>query len=237
VDLTQRTALGAGVAAMVPGQRQEFLIGTAPGGGPVQFGHSPEQAYIQLPWFWGIGAGAVQHQKGQQYDQIVAGLQGQPVGDWLKILQQRGPLPPAAAPYRSKLEEMYGLMMVKEPSHAQGAHRRDLVYSAMSIDLMSGPNARSAAQTLGSGGTHPAAFGGAQSGAATITREMQGMPGKAMDARQEQDARTRRTRERETLRLYFEKRKAQLPVLATKPTLKDVEDFVRKMMLDFEAGR
>jgi hypothetical protein len=245
VDLTKRKSLGKGVAAIGGKNRHEVTIGTDDAGQPLKFGHSQEQAPFG-GWFgWkGIGSGGSSGPKGRRYDDIAAALKGQPVGDWLTLLAQGKPLPPAAKPHQHNLEELYGLLLAKEPSHAKGDNRRDLVYSVMAIDLMSGPQAVPVGDVVGTDALHPAAFGGAQSGAKLVTAEVldKAPPSKITAARQGK-ADERRERERETLRAWFRKHEAEMrawfskknerPLLDHKPTLKDVEEWVRKKLREF----
>ncbi|MGZ8298598.1 MAG: hypothetical protein ACXWU4_15755, partial [Allosphingosinicella sp.] len=183
------------------------------------------------------GSGGAGGPKGRRYDEIAAALKDKPVGDWLGSLARGKPLPAAAKPHKGDIEELYGLLLAKEPSHAKGDQRRDLVYSAMAVDLMSGPEAMPVEAVVGTGALHPAAFGGAQSGAKVVTAEVldKKAPAKMTDAKKTKAA-ERRRRERETLREWFKKHKDKLPLLDHKPTLKDVEDWVRKMLREFMSG-
>ena len=225
IDLTQRSAVGAGVTAVTRG-RQNVTVGKTESGAPVAFEHGPEQRPYGPPWFYGIGGGG--GAKGQRYDDIAAKLAGKPVGDWLKMLAKRQPLPKEAEPHAGDLAELYGLLMAKEPSHGQGAQRRDLVYSMMAIDVMSGPEGRAIEKTVGKEGIHPSTFGKAQTGAKLVTEEMTGAKGGGRAKRGQAAPREeRRRRERETLLAWFARHKADLPVLPQKPTLADVEAFIR----------
>ncbi|MGZ8351764.1 MAG: phage tail protein [Allosphingosinicella sp.] len=237
-NVSTRMSLGKAVVAIGSKNRHEVTVGTDDTGTPVTFGHSREQAPFG-GWFgWqGIGSGGAGGPKGRRYDEIAAALKDKPVGDWLGSLARGKPLPAAAKPHKGDIEELYGLLLAKEPSHAKGDQRRDLVYSAMAVDLMSGPEAMPVEAVVGTGALHPAAFGGAQSGAKVVTAEVldKKAPAKMTDAKKTKAA-ERRRRERETLREWFKKHKDKLPLLDHKPTLKDVEDWVRKMLREFMSG-
>jgi hypothetical protein len=238
IDLRQRTSLAAGVVAVSSKGRQELLVGGAKGGDPLKIGHSVEQRVGPAPWFKGIGSGGVRAQQGRTYDQIAKDLPaGLPVGDWLGKMTRRQPLPKAALPHKAPLEEMWGLMMAKEPSHSKQGHRRDLIYGVMAIDLMEG--GRSAKETVGKTGIHPAAFAGAQSGAKVATREMEGIPVPpsmvSTDGKinKKEAAKTRRDRERATIKACFEQNRDLIPLNVKKPTLADVEKFIRDVIKRF----
>jgi hypothetical protein len=199
----------------------------------VAFEHGFEQAPYQMgPFPWrGIGPGG--GAKGRKYDELVAALAGKPTGDWLKMLATGKPLPKEAEPHAGDLAELYGLMMAKEPSHGGGANRRDLAYSMMAIDVASGPGGKPIDQIVGKTGIHPAAFGEAQMGAAIVTQDMKGARGIGALTKKEAEASDkRRERERETLKAWFEKHKKDLPLFPKdqKPTLADVETFVRSKL-------
>ncbi|MEA3049756.1 MAG: hypothetical protein QOG84_1592, partial [Sphingomonadales bacterium] len=237
-NVSDRLSLGKAVVAIGSRSQHEVTVGTDETGEPVTFGHSREQAPFG-GWFgWkGIGAGGVGGPKGRRYDEIAASLKGKPAGDWLGLLVRGKPLPAAAKPHKGDIEELYGLLLAKEPSHAKGDQRRDLVYSAMAIDLMSGPQAKPVETIIGTGALHPAAFGGAQSGAKVVTAEvLDKKPPAKMTAAKEMKAAERRRRERETLREWFRKHKDKLPLLDHKPTLADVENWVRRMIREFMSG-
>ncbi|HZH92119.1 MAG TPA: hypothetical protein VEX70_16095 [Pyrinomonadaceae bacterium] len=232
VDIRQRSAPAAGVVALGAGQ-QRVIVGQTVGGKEVAFEHGFEQAPYQMgPFPWrGIGPGG--GAKGRKYDELVAALAGKPTGDWLKMLATGKPLPKEAEPHAGDLAELYGLMMAKEPSHGGGANRRDLAYSMMAIDLASGPGGKPIDQIVGKTGIHPAAFGEAQMGAAIVAQDMKGTRGIGALTKKEAEASDkRRERERETLKAWFEKHKKDLPLFPKdqKPTLADVETFVRSKL-------
>jgi hypothetical protein len=232
VDIRQRSSPGAGVVALGPGE-QRVIVGQTAGGKEVAFEHGFEQApYQRGPFPWrGIGPGG--GAKGRKYDDLAASMSGKPVGDWLKMLATGKPLPEKAEQHAGELAELYGLMMAKEPSHNAGAHRRDLAYSMMAIDLASGPGGKPIEQIVGKTGIHPAAFGEAQMGAGIVTMDIKGTRGIGALTKDESAALDKRQeRERETLKAWFEKHKSALPVFPDdkKPTLADVETFVRSKL-------
>lgn len=232
VDIRQRSAPAAGVVALGAGD-QRVIVGQTVGGKEIAFEHGFEQAPIKgrpFPWR-GIGPGG--GAKGRKYDDLATSLAGKPTGDWLKLLATGKPLPKEAEPHAGDLAELYGLMMAKEPSHGKGANRRDLAYSMMAIDMMSGPGGKPLDQVVGKTGIHPAAFGQNQAGSAIVALEMTGAKGmEKLDEKDAAAAAERRKRERNTLIEWFQKHKSQLPLFPEdkKPTLADVEAFVRSKL-------
>ncbi|HEY9285568.1 MAG TPA: OmpH family outer membrane protein, partial [Pyrinomonadaceae bacterium] len=232
IDLRKRSSPAAGVVVMGKG-RQHVTVGETEGGTPIVFEHGVEQAPSkdkESKW-QGIGPGG--GAKGRHYGPLAEKLKGKPVGDWMKLLATGKPLPKEAEPHAGDLGELYGLMMAKEPSHSGRSHRRDLIYSQMGIDLMTGPDAKPLEQVAGPAGLHPAAFGGAQMGARLVTQEMRGTKGMATLTPKLQELKDkRRGREREMLIAWFQKHKADLPLFPKekKPTLDDVEKFIRSKL-------
>jgi hypothetical protein len=162
---------------------------------------------------------------------------------WLKKLMRREPLPDAALPFKRDVEEMYGLLMAKEPSHGSGVMRRDLVYSMMTIDLMAGKKGkrgRSFERTIGPGGVHPSAAGGAPGAGRRVTEEIfdpEAAAKKKLTPKAKTKRDERRKRERATIKAWFDRNKKDLPVFKRKPTLKDVENFVRDKMRELVKGK
>lgn len=232
VDIRQRSSPAAGLVALGSGD-ERVIVGQTVSGKEIAFEHGFAQAPIKgrpFPWRGiGPGGGAI----GRKYDPLAASLSGKPTGDWLKMLATGKPLPKEAEPHAGELAEIYGLMMAKEPSHGGGANRRDLAYSMMGIDLMTGPGAKTIDQVVGAKGIHPAAFGQNQMGSAIIAQEMAGTRGIGPLTREETEAsEERRGREHATLKAWFEKHKSELPLFPDdkKPTLADVETFVRSKL-------
>lgn len=240
IDISRGTAVGRGTAALLQEKklgkkRTEVTFGRDHTGAPLTFGHSPEQAPM-MGWFGvrGIASEGI-GPKGRFYDPLRQTLKGKPVGEWLDLLMRGKPLPPEAQPHKHELEELYGLLLAKEPSHRQ----RDLVYSVMAIDLMQGPDAKPIEAVVGTGAMHPAAFGGAQEGARGIESEMQGKKGnRPMRETRKANIEERRRRESLTLQEWFKKHQGKLkPIVGPdKPTLDDVEEFVRRVLNDYLAG-
>lgn len=236
IDLRKRSAAAAGVVALGSGQ-QRVTVGQTVGGKTVVFEHGYEQApYQRGPFPWrGIGGGG--GEKGRKYDELSAALAGKPVGDWMKLLATGKDLPKEAEPHARDLGELYGLMMAKEPSHggarATEKHHRDLVYSQMGIDLMTGPQAKPIEQVVGQKALHPAAFGEAQAGATLVTQEMRNTRGIGVLTEDEDRAfEERRRRERAILVEWFQKHKDSFLLFSKdqKPGLGVLEDFIRSKL-------
>ena len=239
LDLTASSKIGRGAAALLDQKargkaRAEIAMSKDSNGAPLAFGHSPEQApYGGWLGWQGIGPGGI-GPKGRKYDQLRDLLKGKPVGQWLDAMMRNQPLPPDAQPHQNELVELCGLLMAKEPSHRP----RDLVYSVMAIDMMQGPAGMSIEEVVGPDSIHPAAFGKAQMGARGINEEMAGVK-RRMTSKRRESIKERRRRETATLQLWFKKHAAELqkPLLGHKPTLEDVEAFVRKIIHAYLAGK
>ena len=236
IDLTKRSAPAAGVVALGSGE-QVVTVGHTAGGKAVVFEHGYEQApYQQGPFPWrGIGGGG--GEKGRKYDELAESLKGKPTGEWMKMLATGKTLPKEAEAHTKDLGELYGLMMAKEPSHggpkAPEKHHRDIVYSQMGIDLMTGPQAKPIEQMVGKTGLHPAAFGEAQMGAKLVTQEMRGARGIGPLTEDEDKAlETRRGREREIMVAWFQKHKDDFLLFSKdqKPGLDVLESYIRSKL-------
>jgi hypothetical protein len=81
---------------------------------------------------------------------------------------------------------------------------------------------------------HPAAFGGAQTGAKEVTREIRTGEERKDLKPGERKARAKRLgRERGTLILWFRRHAKDLPQLDRPPTVADVEAFVEEKLREF----
>jgi hypothetical protein len=240
-DLREHAAIGAGMAAVREKGRHELIVGNIAGEAqPLTAGHSPEQKFMPHPYPWvkGVGSGGVSGPKGKNYDILAGRLQGQPTGQWMTLLAQNKPLPPEAAAHKADIEELFALTIAKEPSHNQFGQKRDLVYTLMSIDTMTGEGAKSAKEVFGKEGSHPSAFAKAQKGAKAVTAQLAGTKGSdplgpegkaAMDKRLD--------REKRTIVDWFKKNEGQLKAKTPKPTIKDVKDFIRAKLAALVGSR
>jgi hypothetical protein len=228
VDLTQRRSPAAALVALKGAKA--FRTGTIADGPDVGFEHSSRLRPYGPPWWKGIGGlGA---QKGRRYPELITAFGDKPVGDWMAKLLRGEPLPKEAAPHAQDLGELHGLMFAKEPSHGgKRPHRRDLVYSFMTADLLA--QGKPLDEIVGREGIHPAAFGEAQQGAKLVTQEMRGKLPEEMTDKERSAYKKRRAREVETIRAWFRSHKRDLPLLDRAPTLEDVKAFVRAKIRQF----
>lgn len=241
IDLRQQTAIGAGAAAAREKGRQELVVGTITGEDkPMAAGHTPEQQFRPTwPSIKGIGAGGASGPRGNRYDVIVGRLGNAPVGEWMLALTQNKPLPAEAERHRAELEELWALTMTKEPIHGKLGHKRDLAYSLMAVDLMTGPDAKAPAQIYGTEGIHPAAYGDAQAGAKIVTAQLDGAAGsKGRLSKEKKDLKDRRLqREIDMCRAWFDKHKEELKKRTPKPTIADIKNFVRAQLAALVGNR
>ncbi|WP_301542302.1 hypothetical protein, partial [Pyxidicoccus fallax] len=235
-DLRQFESPAAPVAALQP--ESSFIVGSTQRGVNIGYQHSSDVAPFGGWWGW-QGVAGLEAERGRRYQQIAASLSGRPVGDVLTSVI-RGQRPNISRAAASDVGELYGLWFAKEPSHNLGLHRRDLAYSFMVSELMTAPQrGRARPLTIEEGvAMHPASFGAAQRGARAVTDEMLGRTsGPSRDARTESARQERLNRERSTLRAWFRRHARDLPVLNRRPTVQDVEDFVREKLRAYIRGQ
>ncbi len=238
VDLTTRRHPAAALAALE--SERDYLIGRTEAGVEIGFQHRNVVAPYLGPYGNFIGIAGLGAEKGTFYSEMKERVRDTNVGMYLDMLLRKQKLPAAAGAHAQELGELYGLMFAKEPRHSQRRHRRDLVYSLMSTEMMTPGEGRAgrpltAAQAIS---LHPAMFGQAQSGTRQVTNEMVGMPRPIDEATTPatERARDRRlNRERRTLIRWFRRHASELPVLKQPPTLTDVENFVREKLREYLA--
>jgi hypothetical protein len=180
---------------------------------------------------------------GSNYDALKKKLEGVAVGPALGKMARGEPVPNLTREQKGALEELCGLWPGgKEASHPKESfgHQRDLTSSYMLGQLM-----ESKGMTLDEAMKHhPAAFGNAQKGARRMTQEIfdEDFKRPAPGSDEEKHFNERRSREKATTETWFAAHKAELEqwfgarlkmeeaVSDRKPTLKDVEDFVRHQL-------
>lgn len=177
---------------------------------------------------------------GSNYDALRKKLEGVDAGAALGKMARGEPVPNLTREQKGALEELCGLWPGgKEASHPKNSfgHQRDLTSSYMLGQLM-----ESKGMTLDEAmALHPAAFGNAQKGARRMTQEIfdEDFRPPTLGSDEEKYYRERRAREKATTDKWFAAHRAELEqwfsarlkleakVFDRKPTLKDVEDFVR----------
>jgi hypothetical protein len=232
IDLRNRQEAGATVAAMKG--EQSYITGETVAGDPIGFSHSREHALYPGPFGSYLGVAGLQAQgKGHEYRELAAGLNNLSTGTILASLLRKEKLPNLDDQQRSLIGEMHGLWFGKEPKHNRGKHRRDLVYGLMVTELMT-PGATKALTSHKGVSLHPAAFGGAQTGAGLVTKEMSsGIENQQLSDKQRSARRKRLGRERGTLILWFRRHMKDLPQLDRPPSIADVEAFVETKIQEF----
>ncbi len=230
INLREFESPAAPLAALAP--QSAFIVGATQASAPVGYQHGKEVAPFGGWWGW-QGIAGLEGNKGRRYQDIAAKLSGLPVGNILTALLRKQ-RPELTREQASDVGELFGLWFAKEPSHNLGRHQRDLVYSFMATELMS---SRQGAQPLSieqGVALHPASFGKAQMGARAVTEEMLGVSkGLPKDEKAKVAREERLTRERNTLLAWFKRHASEIPVFDRKPTLNDVEDFVRAKLRDY----
>ena len=165
----------------------------------------------------------------------VEGKDGVYVGQQLTKLRNGEELPPGKS--SQIIAEFYGLLFAKEPSHpwkggkkigtydATYEHRRDLIYSKMIVQLMASGKIKTIKEALD---LHPATYGGAQSGAEKVTREMrtEKISKDETYAREDRDERYRR--EKATIQKWFQMYETQLKQSGMQSTPENLEKFIEE---------
>jgi hypothetical protein len=223
--------------------RESYRVGQTESGEPLGYKHQPAK---WGGWFGWQEIAGLEFGEGYKYTDPKGGkdlrtiLKDVPVGEMLTKIQRGEPVP-LQGEQKDALGVLFGLWFAKEPKHASRLtgfdqdvpRRRDLVYSHMLTDLMTPRQGKSPVLDVEQAlDLHPAAFGGAQMGAKQVTAEMLGKhkttSEKLLPKREE-----RYRREKETLIAWFKQHTKDLPVLDRKPTINDVESFVRQKLLQY----
>ncbi len=226
------------VDAGVPGRlakglkpKTNYKIGTTTDGKDIGFMHQNAKPAFAGQAIYGMrdvrAAGSI------SYPTYKSRLQGVDVGDMFNKIRAGQPLPAMTEDQRGSVGALYGLWFAKEPSHPKKknytpyGHKRDLVYSHMARDLLTGPRKIPIAQAID---MHPAAFGGAQSGAREVTDRMQGKPGTNFQSgsKAETHYKERLRREKHIIESWFRKHQNEFPLFDRQPTIAQVEEFVRR---------
>jgi hypothetical protein len=181
------------------------------------------------------------------YRQIASRLKDADVGDIITKLIRN---PDKAIDHDLTIKQaesvgmLYALWFGKEPSHSRGtySHKRDLIYSMMTSELMTNKEGHKKFDISEAIGIHPSSFAGAQEGARRVTAEMHGLeprlPKEGTKSRKEaiRVRKIRYEREKALLKMWFKRQLKDLPVLDRNPTLDDVKLFVREKLRQYQQG-
>ena len=181
--------------------------------------------------------------RARAYPELKAKLNGVDVGDIFTKILHKKPIPNLPKEQGDAINELFGLFYAKEPSHPKRngkytyEHRRDLVYSVMLSNLMTPEKGKEHLNVSQAIDLHPAAFGGAQAGARSVTSEIldssSPLPTEGTKARQNRNERYKR--EKATIKAWFQ-RHAQDFVFDKEPTLDDVKKFVKQKLQEYLTG-
>lgn len=219
---------------LVPGR--EYKLGKNENEDPLAYKY--EKTFLN----W-TGIKSPDSNRSRAYPELKAKLNGVDVGDIFTKILHKKPIPNLPKEQGDAINELFGLFYAKEPSHPKRdgkytyEHRRDLVYSVMLSNLMTPEKGKEHLNVSQAIDLHPAAFGGAQAGARSVTSEIldsrSPLPTEGTKARQNRNERYKR--EKATIRAWFQQH-AQDFVFDKEPTLDDVKKFVKQKLQEYLTG-